>query len=116
MDDTKPLVEETVVPVKSRNQRDENGLFLPGNTIAKLGGRPKRSWTMAGLIEESLDEADETGITFKDIITRKLRSMAARGDMQAIKEVIDRIDGKSKESLDVNAQGGFTVIVKRDNQ
>ncbi len=40
-------------------------------------------------------EADDSGTDKLRLIARKLVDRAAEGDIQAIKEVLDRIDGKS---------------------
>lgn len=62
-------------------------------------GRPKREWTMAGLIEEALEECDETGQPYKKVIARKLRELASKGDIVAIKEVNNRLDGMPQQDL-----------------
>lgn len=66
--------------------------FKPGES-GNPKGAPKKEWTMKGLLEESLEEQDETGTPYKRIIARKLRNLAAKGDMVAIKEVNNRMDG-----------------------
>ena len=58
-----------------------------------LNGRPKREWTVAGLIEEALEEQDTDGVSYKIKVTDKLRQLALRGDMNAIKEINQRLDG-----------------------
>ena len=64
-------------------------------------GRPKRDWTVQGLIEEAMEEADETGVPAKKIIYKKLVSLAKRGDLQAVKEINQRLDGMPKQTNDV---------------
>lgn len=68
-------------------------------------GAPKREWTMAGLLEEALEEQDETGTPFKKIITKKLRDLASKGDLVAIKEVNQRLDGMPKQFTDITSDG-----------
>ena len=100
-DPTTPLV-----AVEKKEQQKSNkpltGFQLHPENINRAGYIEKE-WTMKALIRESLEEEDETGIPYKIIITRKLRAKGAKGDMAAIKEIIDRMDGKSKESIDLNA-------------
>lgn len=62
-------------------------------------GRPPKDWTMASLIREAGEEAGETGEPRKKIIARKLAELAEKGDMQAIKEFNDRLDGKPKQNV-----------------
>ncbi len=101
MDDaTQPLVESLALLDKSPVNRDERGRLLPGQKSLNPNGRPRKNWTMAELTEQALEEADETGIPFNKLIAIKLRTLALRGDMQAIKEIYDRMDGKAKESLE----------------
>jgi len=56
-------------------------------------------------IREAMRElmADEiNGKTTLQLILQQLRSMAAKGDIRAIQELLDRGYGKAKQSLDVN--------------
>ena len=112
-DPTQPLTEPISEAKQSVDNRRSDGTFGPNN-VANPQGRPKKNWTMTDLIEDALEEADETGEAYKKIITRKLRSLAVRGELPAIKEIIDRVDGKAKESVNIESQGGFTVILKRE--
>lgn len=81
--------------------RDENGKVLPGSVL-NPNGRPPKEWTMSTLIQEALEEEAEKGTPVKKQIARKLAHMALQGDIQAIKEVNDRIDGKARQTLDAN--------------
>ena len=63
-------------------------------------GRPKREWTWDGLLEEAMEEQDETGESYKKIVVRKFRTLCAKGDMIAIKELFNRMDGMPKQTLD----------------
>ena len=61
---------------------------------------PERDWTVQGLIEEAMEEADETGVPAKKLIYQKLVKLAKNGDIQAIRELNDRLDGKPKQSIE----------------
>lgn len=76
----------------------------PGE-VRNPNGRPKREWTWAGLIEDAMDEEDETGVPYKLIVTRRLRQMAKNGDITAIKEVFNRTDGMPKQAVDHTSKG-----------
>ena len=65
-------------------------------------GRPPRTWTVAGLIEEAMEEQDETGVPAKKIVYQKLVALAKRGDMVAVKEIDQKLDGMPKQTSDVN--------------
>ena len=62
-------------------------------------GRPKRDWTVAGLIEQAMEEEDETGVPYKKAVYNKLVSLAKNGDVMAIKEVNNRLDGMPSQSV-----------------
>lgn len=81
--------------------------FQPGNN-ANPHGRPKKEWTMKSLIQKALEEEVEiknklgqvTGKkAIKEIIAKKLAQLAAQGDMTAIKEVNNRIDGMPQQDI-----------------
>ena len=77
-------------------------------------GAPKKEWTMRGLIVQALEEADETKKPYKEVIARKLANLAARGDMVAIKEVNNRIDGMPKQEIDTSTTGDITIKIVED--
>lgn len=74
-------------------------------------GRPPAAWTMKGLIIESLEEADETGEPYKKLIARKLRTLALKGDMIAIKEVNNRLDGMPQQDVTSGGEAIGSVMV-----
>jgi hypothetical protein len=66
-------------------------------------GRPKREWSMATLIEDALNEIDATsGLNWKQLVVKRLLTLAIGGDMNAIREINDRIDGRAKQSIDIS--------------
>lgn len=85
--------------------RNEKGQLLPG-TVLNPNGRPPKAWTMSGLIEEALEEVEQqSGKSFKHLVAKRLAHMAVKGDIQAIKEINDRIDGKPKQHTDITTNG-----------
>lgn len=90
--------------------------FKPGNN-ANPKGRPKKEWTMKGLIEEALEEEDEKGVPYKKLIAKKLRILAVKGDMTAIKEVNNRLDGMPMQKTDLTTDGEpLRVIITEDKK
>ena len=81
--------------------------FKKGNQVSKGKGRPPRDWTVAGLIEKAMEEEDETGVPHKKIVYDKLVSKAQAGDMIAIKEVNQRLDGMPQQDLKL---GGEVIV------
>lgn len=63
-------------------------------------GRPPKEWTMTQLYKDAGEEADETGEPRKKIVARKLWEIAQKGDVTAIKELGNRIDGMPKQVIE----------------
>ena len=79
---------------------------MPGDTArenGKKGGRPKARHTLeasalrAYIIEEVVKQ--------KSALVKKLIEKAKGGDIAAIKELLDRTLGKSKEQVDITSGG-----------
>lgn len=85
--------------------------FAKTGADANPNGRPPKEWTMAGLIREAAEEADETGVPKKVIIARKLTAMAAEGDITALKEFNNRLDGLPKQSIEHSGEIKGNAIV-----
>ena len=66
--------------------------WKPGQ-VTNPNGRPKKEWTMSSLIREAVEEAGATGEPKNKIVARKLADKAVEGDIVAIKELNNRIDG-----------------------
>jgi len=66
-------------------------------------GRPKKGETLTDLLREKLEAPKTTKgkITRKERIVEKLIVMAESGDLSALKYLIDRCDGRPKESLEL---------------
>lgn len=68
-------------------------------------GRPKRDWTWAGLLEQASEESIDGFKTKKEILVDKIFELALKGDIVAIKEVLNRMDGSPRQSTDVTSGG-----------
>lgn len=60
---------------------------------------------MKGLLRESLDIENEQGIPYKKVVSDKLVALAVTGDVVAIKEVNNRIDGLPEQKTDITSGG-----------
>jgi hypothetical protein len=86
--------------------------FKKTGAAANPKGRPKREWTVAGLIEEAMEQEDETGVPYKKAVYNMLVSKAKAGDMVAVKEVNQRLDGMPKQDIGLgNAESGPLEII-----
>ena len=66
-----------------------------------LNGRPKLPDIREALVKVLADEKD--GMSALEAVLTKLRQMAIKGDVRAIKELLDRGYGQSKQSIEVKS-------------
>jgi len=93
------------VTEKQQKMSNPDNYFKPGQS-GNPKGRPKADWTWSGLLKETLEELDEaTGQEKKYAIVKALYKQAVKGNIQAIKEYGDRIDGKALQSMDHTTKG-----------
>lgn len=71
--------------------RDDRGRWLPG-VSGNPAGRPEGTGSIVAEIRRVLRE-EHHGVTLERLIARRLVELAAEGDIRAIRDVIDRIDG-----------------------
>ncbi len=74
-------------------------------------GRPKGARSMTTILREMLETEIETDVDgekvkmqFQDAIIRKLLQKASKGEIKAITEIFDRIEGKAKQELTMNVE------------
>jgi hypothetical protein len=76
-------------------------------------GPPKKLWTWSGLIREKM-EMTKDGKEIKGLVIDSLIGKAIGGDINAIKEVGNRIDGMPIQNNDITSKGeslnGLIVI------
>lgn len=94
-------------------QRNNNGKllggvtgkgFMPGKS-GNPGGRPKGSVKISAAYERSLARlvsGDPEGRTYAQFIADKNVELAAQGNIAAIKEVTDRVEGKAPHTVEIN--------------
>ena len=91
---------------------------IPGNTPFKKGqsgnpkGRPKLPDLSEAIAKILAEEKD--GVTALEAILAALRAKAAKGDVRAAQELLDRGFGKSKQTIDANIEGGLNITFKRN--
>lgn len=78
------------------------GQFGPGES-GNPGGRAKKILTQALRLELAKPfPGDEQGRTYGQVIAAKLVAAAAAGDLQAAREVADRVEGKAAQSVELS--------------
>lgn len=73
----------------------------------KNGTKDKHLW--ADTIRRAVTQADAEKLRR---IAEKLIDMAAEGDIQAMKELGDRLDGKPKQAVEASGPDGGNIIVQ----
>ena len=67
-------------------------------------GRPKKLPELDKLLADVLGE-EKDGITAAEVILKKLRQMAAQGNIRAAEVLLDRGYGKPKQHTDITSKG-----------
>jgi len=103
----------------------------PSNPIKKgetrnPGGRPKMPWTFMGLYRKELEKlltikGSNKKVKAKHAMAARIVRMAIEGDINAIKEIANRIEGFPKQPTDLTSQGQkieglVTYMPKRKNE
>ena len=84
--------------------------FVPGQS-GNPKGKPKGARSLTTILRELLEteveaevEGQKTRITFQESIIRKLLQKANKGEIKAITEILDRVEGKAKQELTMNVE------------
>ena len=83
---------------------------FPKGVSGNPKGRPKKLPELDKLLAEVLGEENSDGITAADAILRKLRAMAAQGNIRAIELLLDRAYGKAKQTVDMEVTQRMTIV------
>lgn len=86
----------------------EHSKFKKGQT-GNPNGRPKKLPEIDKLLADVLGE-EKDGITAADAILRKLRAMAAQGNIRAAEILLDRAYGKAKQTVDMEVTQRMTIV------
>lgn len=75
--------------------------------------RPKGQKSFAEMLQVAIKEAGKAdGTTKLRDIADKLVAKAVEGDMQAIKEIADRLDGKAMQQVQAEHTGDMNILFK----
>lgn len=90
------------------NGRNPDGTIKPG-TVLNPKGKPPGTRHMTTLLKEYLKSSAKTSdgktITLAEAIVRKVTDKAIRGNDKSIEMIWNHLDGKPKESVDMNIIG-----------
>lgn len=102
--------------------KHKNGKFAGGNTVGNRwqkgqsgnpAGRPK-SALLSDALRKQLAETDKDGKSVAEKVAAALIQKAKGGDVQAIREVFDRAEGKAQQSIDVEMNVTDWQMIIRD--
>lgn len=89
-------------------KRDEQGRFVPGQT-GNPNGRPKGSISMVDKLRQYLQDHPEEA----DKLISSLIQQGTTGNTVAIKEILDRIDGKVTDTHRIEGDIPISIIYKQ---
>jgi len=73
-------------------------------------GRPPAGWSWAELLREAGEEIDKkSGKPFKELVSKKLWKKCMEGDVRAIKELMNRMDGMPLQKVEAKVRGDLIV-------
>ena len=75
-----------------------------------MAGRPPSEKTFGNMLRVALKEAAEDGGDKLRVIADQLVIKAMGGDLQAVKEIADRLDGKPAQQVDMEHSGDMSVV------
>lgn len=100
----KSIEKKPDISSKELVKRDKNGKLQKGAQL-NPAGRPKGILSWASMLKKVAEEdygvrEDGTKVSKIEAIAKKLLELSIAGDVQAIKEFGDRLDGKAKQQIE----------------
>jgi hypothetical protein len=86
--------------------------FEKGAARINRRGRPKKGQAMTDILNYKLDQRDGSGKLQREAVAEKLISLALDGDMTAIRYVMDRVDGRPKETVSLENAAMETKLLE----
>jgi hypothetical protein len=75
-------------------------------------GRPKKPFAFSTAIAQALRAKGPDGLTYRRRIARKLVELADQGSIEAIKILLDRVDGKVVERREITGPEGVPLELR----
>jgi len=100
-------MEEQEITSENKPLRDELGRLLPGNTANPEGRKPDTPEDKIAkkVLKELVADYKESLAEVLPTLSPILKAKALAGDIQAIKEVHDRVMGKPEQQTDITTGG-----------
>lgn len=106
--DTKP---EPAQAAQAAQRYDETRpyRYQPGQS-GNPGGKPKGLPSFSAALRRELAKTDRRNVQHLEKIAAKVVAMAMKGDMDAVRWLADRVDGKVVQSLNVSQEHTVNVV------
>jgi len=89
--------------------------FQKGDPNINRKGRPEKGESFAEALErESELLVNGSDITRREALAKVLYGKAAKGDLKAIEMIIDRLDGRPRQSIDQTNKNLSVIISQED--
>jgi hypothetical protein len=75
--------------------------FTKGDPRINRKGRPKKGTALTDILNYKLDQKTGDGKFRREVVAEKLIELAEGGDVAAIKYIMDRVDGRPTESIEL---------------
>lgn len=75
-------------------------------------GRQKKGQTLTDILRASLAEPNAQGVTRSRALSDTLTRLADSGDLDAIRYIYDRVDGKPVETQQIGGMNGGPLTIK----
>src|SRR5215470_10568321 len=85
---------------RGRFENIRDHCFKPGQSGNPAGKMPSTMKGLTACLRHELAEASKTGIPAEVLMAKKLVALALRGNLLAIRECFDRIEGKARQAID----------------
>lgn len=86
--------------------------FSKGDPNINRKGAPPKEWTWAGLIRQAMEQKNLDGEPIKKAVSQALVDKAMEGDVQALKEVGNRLDGMPIQKNVVAGDGEEPLMIR----
>jgi hypothetical protein len=73
--------------------------FVKNDPRINRKGRPKKGQALTDILNYKLDQKDGDGKLQREAVAERLIGLALAGDIAAIRYVMDRVDGRPKETV-----------------
>lgn len=105
--ETQNQISQEIIPSNTSGiiERDANGRILPGQRALNPKGKPKGARHFSTLIREAITKvANDTGTSDDKLIVKALIDKAKEGDLKAVDMVLDRVDGKAEQTINLDGE------------